>query len=356
MSEVKDLVEISKYAGERFDLVQAAGGNSSVKFDTGEMLIKASGFLLSDVNENSGYSKVFTKQVADIVKNQDIINSQNKRQRESLTGELLKEATIDKQNRPSIETLLHSLLLKYTLHTHSVVVNMIVVRDNCKEILNSIFKDDRIAFVQYETPGIELAIALDNELQKFETTPGIIILQNHGLIVTSDNKEDIERLTEYVLDKIEEYLNIDMASYKLTNKISRLFDSVMPTGDISFFSGDVVLSGLLKTNPQLFTDTPFCPDTFVYCSVNAVYVNDLSDKKSLEDYKAAHHELPKLVIYDGKLFFRASTLKKAREMEEVFKFHIMVLNQAHGNTLNFLPAQELSYLSNWEAEKYRQKL
>jgi rhamnose utilization protein RhaD (predicted bifunctional aldolase and dehydrogenase) len=40
MSEIKDFVEISKYAGERLDLVQAAGGNSSVKLDNGEMFIK----------------------------------------------------------------------------------------------------------------------------------------------------------------------------------------------------------------------------------------------------------------------------------------------------------------------------
>lgn len=356
MSEIKDFVEISKYAGERFDLVQAAGGNSSVKLDTGEMLIKASGFLLSDVNENAGYSRVFTKQVAAIVKNQDIISTGNKRERESLTGQLLKEATIDKQNRPSIETLLHSLLLKYTLHTHAVVVNMIVVRDNCKDILSAIFKDDSVAFVQYETPGIELAIALDNELQKFDAIPNIIILQNHGLIVTSDKKEEIETYTEYVLQKIEQYLTIDMAQYKLTNKVSRLYDSVTPSGDISFLSGDGFLNGLLETNPELFTDTPFCPDTFVYCSVKAVQIDSLSDKKSLEDYKEIHHELPKLVIYDGKLFFRASTLKKAREMEEVYKFHIMVLSQNQNQGLNFLPAQELAYLSNWEAEKYRQKL
>ena len=36
MSEIDDLVDISKYAGERFDLVQAGGGNSSVKYDNGE--------------------------------------------------------------------------------------------------------------------------------------------------------------------------------------------------------------------------------------------------------------------------------------------------------------------------------
>ena len=53
MIEIKNFVEISKYAGERFDLVQASGGNSSVKITDTKMLIKASGFLLSDINENS---------------------------------------------------------------------------------------------------------------------------------------------------------------------------------------------------------------------------------------------------------------------------------------------------------------
>lgn len=356
MSEVKDLVEISKYAGERFDLVQAAGGNSSVKFDTGEMLIKASGFLLSDVNENSGYSKVFTKQVADIVKNQEIINSGNKRERESLTAELLKEATIDKQNRPSIETLLHSLLLKYTLHTHSVVVNMIVVQENCKAILDAIFAEDKIAFVGYETPGVELAIALHKELQRFETTPKIIILQNHGLIVTSNDKNDIRLITEYVLEKIEAYLGIDMSKYKLTNEISALFNSVDTTGDITYLCDDMFLNEQLQKNPELFANTPFCPDTFVYCSTSPLVINDLSDTMPLEDYKQKSHEFPKVVIYKGRLFFRASTLKKAKEMEDVLKFHMMVLAQSKNMSLNFLPKEELDYLSNWEAEKYRQKL
>lgn len=36
------LVKMSKYAGQRFDLVQAGGGNTSVKFGN-KMYIKASG-------------------------------------------------------------------------------------------------------------------------------------------------------------------------------------------------------------------------------------------------------------------------------------------------------------------------
>jgi hypothetical protein len=34
----------------------------------------------------------------------------------------------------------------------------------------------------------------------------------------------------------------------------------------------------------------------------------------------------------------------------------MVLVQNDNNDLNFIEFEELAYLSNWEAEKYRQKL
>ena len=228
MSEIRDLVEISKYAGERFDLVQAGGGNSSVKFENGEMLIKASGFLLSDVNVNSGYSRVFTQKIASIVKDENIVNEKDKRTRESLTSTLVKDATIDTKNRPSIETLLH----KYTLHTHPIVVNMITIQKNYKEILKGIFKDEKIAFVKYQTPGIELALALDDELTKFDEIPNIIFLQNHGLIITSSYKKDIKKLTEYVLEKIENYFKIDMSRYKLSNEITYLLNNIEKNSNI----------------------------------------------------------------------------------------------------------------------------
>ena len=168
MKELSDLVDISKYAGERFDLVQSGGGNSSVKLKNGEMIIKASGFSLSDVNENNGYSTVLTKQIADIVNNNGVLKAKRKREREKITTKLVKKATIDKINRPSIETLLHSFLLKYTLHTHPIVVNIILVQKKWKEILELLFPNKKIALIEYQTPGIELAIALDKELKNFE--------------------------------------------------------------------------------------------------------------------------------------------------------------------------------------------
>ena len=355
MDEIKSLVNISKYAGERFDLVQAGGGNSSVKLDNGEMIIKASGFLLSDVKQDSGYSRVFTKQIADILQNNKILNSNDKRHRESLTTKLVQSATIDKNNRPSIETLLHSSLLKYTLHTHPIVVNMIVIQKNAKVILQSIFPDMQIVFVEYQTPGIELALKLDNELKKLENIPNIIFLQNHGLIVTSSNEDDIYKLNEYVLDKIEKYLKINISRYKTTNKITSLLNNIELNDNISYLSEDEFLNRQLKENKDLFFQTPFCPDSLVYCGISCVEINDISDTKSINSYKNKYYELPKVIILDGNLFFIAANIKKTKEMEDVFKFHIMVLSQNNTN-INSLQYDELAYLSNWEAEQYRQKL
>jgi rhamnose utilization protein RhaD (predicted bifunctional aldolase and dehydrogenase) len=356
MTEIKDLVEISKYAGERFDLVQGAGGNSSVKIEKGQMLIKASGFLLSEVNESFGYSVVFTKQVANIVNNERIINSTDKRQKEYLASQLLKEATFDKINRPSIETLLHSLLLKFTLHTHSIVVNMISVQVNWKEIFNEIFIKDQIVLVEYKTPGIELAFELNKELKRFEKIPKIIFLQNHGLIVTSNEKSEILELTEYVLKKIENHLNVDMSRYKLTNKISFLFNLLEVSSNFTYLCEDSFLVEQLKNNEKLFLSTPFCPDSFVYCGVNAVSLKSLNDILSLKDYLTKNQELPKVIIYASKLFLRCSSLKRAKEIEDVLKIQIMVLAHNEYKEINLLELEELIYLANWEAEKFRQEI
>ena len=128
MIELKNLIQMSKYAGERFDLVQAGGGNSSAKLKNNQMLIKASGYLLSDISINVGYSKVYTNKISNIINSDAIKNEFNKRKKEILAKKLVEEATINKINRPSIETLLHSTLYKYTLHTHPIVVNIVVIK------------------------------------------------------------------------------------------------------------------------------------------------------------------------------------------------------------------------------------
>ena len=316
------------------------------------MAIKASGFLLSEVEENSGYSLVDTKQIANIIENNQIFFSKDKKERDLLASRYVNDATIDKENRPSIETLLHSVLLKYTLHTHPVVVNMIVSQKNWNELLYKIFQNKEIALVKYRTPGIELAIELYSEIKKFKKIPNIIFLQNHGLIVTSDNINDIKILTEYVLDKIVNFLNIDMSKYKLTNKITSMCNKIKQTTLVSYLCEDTFLNKMVQIDRNIFFNRPFSPDTLVYCGARAVEINNFDDFFSINEYKNKYYDLPRIIIYKKYIFIRAQNIKKAKEIEDVLRFHIMVLANMP-ESIQVLNTDELLYLSNLDSEKYR---
>ena len=112
---MKGFVKISKYSGMREDLVQAGGGNSSFKISEERMAIKASGFQLADVTEENGYALVNPKIIRDRFLNCEDLSA--------LTDEdskaILNEAFIEGK-KPSIETFLHAVSGKYTLHTHSM--------------------------------------------------------------------------------------------------------------------------------------------------------------------------------------------------------------------------------------------
>ena len=74
-----NLAKLSKYFGQRYDLIQAAGGNSSIKVDK-KMFIKSSGYSLAELSISNGYSKVDNQILVDYlskVKNKEITNSKN---------------------------------------------------------------------------------------------------------------------------------------------------------------------------------------------------------------------------------------------------------------------------------------
>ena len=70
---VKDLIDISQYAGCRADYTQGGGGNTSVKNEEkGLMLIKASGYRLKDITATNAYVAVDKKKIADYYASVDL--------------------------------------------------------------------------------------------------------------------------------------------------------------------------------------------------------------------------------------------------------------------------------------------
>ena len=351
MTELKQLVEISKYAGARWDWVQAGGGNVSVKTADGKMYIKASGVCLADVSLTGGYAVLdhvkLLKAFGQIMRRP----GKTKELTEQKAALAMKACQISATPSASIETWLHAILKKYTLHIHPVVINALVCRRDWKKVLRHLFADIPYVAVAYKTPGIELALELKEMLSKKSAT--VIFLQNHGLVVSSDQKEQVISLTEQVLARAEKFLGLDMSAYKLTNELSSVYNDVVGTDYIAYLCQD---NALLQQAVKLAgIDSVLFPDQVVYCGEKIVVI-----KKRLRETLGALCKrgaiLPRVIIYKKRLFLMAPSLRKAREMEEVLRAHVQVLQTLKSGQAHALPRQELAYLTQWKAEKYRQKI
>ena len=354
--DLEQFINISRYAGERFDLVQAGGGNSSLKCADGTMLIKASGCSLSEVDAAHGYTTVHLSKVLAILEDPEVISASDKKRQEAIAALRLQESLSSSENRPSIETYLHALLARCTLHTHPIAVNAVAGREDWESILGGLIPE--ALFVPYETPGLRLALLLKDAIARNSDEsarkPMIVFLQNHGLIVSGDEPETVKSETERIVLALESYLGISLNAYKLTTTISTMLGEISAAHPIVYRSTDAELLRLVADLPWKKLARPFCPDGLVYTGAEPVMLDDPSSAQAVSQYYAAYGELPKVLMYRGQVFCVAPNVRKAKEIEEVFKFHAMVVAMA-GVDIQPLAEAELAYLGNWEAEKYRQQ-
>ena len=352
MKKQGQIQDMSQYAGSRFDLVQAGGGNSSVKLDDETMIVKASGINLSEVSSSSGYVDIRYQDIRDWFKNIDL-SAKNKAQREQLGKEVLSLSANQQQGKPSIETFLHALLNTYTLHTHPVSVNAITALDNWKELLLEDFPDS--ICVPYATPGIDLALRLVEALENCEVIPQIIFLQNHGLIVSSDKCEDVYKLTDRVSSQLSKKIGLDLTRYENVTELQQLVKNQWDELPVIYCSDDKVIKDNLANESATVELWPFCPDTLIYCGVRPVYLSSINDVQSVDKYHQEYSEAAKVLVLNDQVYFVNISLKKAAESEALFKFHLLAVAN-NGRRINRLSIEEISYLNNWDAEKYRQEV
>lgn len=349
------LIKMSKYAGQRFDLVQAGGGNTSVKFGN-QMYIKASGYLLSELTNTTGHTIVETDKVVAILDDAEVLEIADKKEKDATASRKLQLAKISDGPRPSIETYLHALLYKHTLHVHSISVNLFTSHQNWLQKMAEL--DSEALCVRYETPGIELALELKKQMEvykeDFGRLPHVIFLQNHGLIISSDNYEDIEAFNEKVVVAAEKKAGIDFSRYRNTTKMANCCNETFQREDIAYLSEDATITELLnQINPEQLKK-PFSPDGYVFCGYTILDMDELQPA-IFRDYQEKYFDAPKIVRFKGLIYIMAADLKKAKMIEDVFKNNLLIAKNL-GADLQFLEDGEISYLGNWEAEKYRQKL
>jgi len=357
--KVNELVSLCAYAGERFDLSQAGGGNASFIND-GDLWITASGWPLSDVKDESAMCRLdhsgLVEVMRDLMKKRDQLN---KAELEQLASANVRQCSKSTDIRPSIETLMHCLLGPYTLHTHPIAVTALLCRKNWREAINELFPD--AITVDYETPGVRLALALAERLQKgtlASSSYGVrkIFLENHGLIISGDSDEEVAKATDEVVLTVANHLGMDLSRYRLSNRLSNLLRAVTEESLCSYYCEDKILLDVMKKSEDLLMERPSWPDQLVYCGSAGVRLSSFGDKRAITDFKAKYGHLPKVVLVEDHLFLVERTIKNCRRLEEVLKAHVMMLANADMDDVQFLSNDEQEYLLNWEAEKARQRM
>ncbi|MEM9103097.1 MAG: class II aldolase/adducin family protein [Pseudomonadota bacterium] len=358
------LKKLSQYAGNRYDLVQAGGGNASVKKQSEGMFIKASGVRLSEVNELSGFVKVNDEQIRQFI-NSTNFSQWNKRQREHAANQCVMDARLQNDGKPSIETLLHAILDTYTLHTHPIAINAVVAKQDWLAVCEQLYPD--ALFVTYATPGIDLALAMQEAMisyqQNKQVFPQVVFLQNHGLIVSCDRPEKVIELTEHLIIQAEKVNKLDLSAYRMTSIIANRLTAETGVDTQVIYSSDTHIQEFMHNflHREKEQDLwPFCPDTLVYCGVKPLIIEfpqeNISEvvlTEAIKNYKGRYQDTPKVIFFENAAYTCGKTFKKAQEAEELLRFHCMLINKL-GNSIERLTWEEVRYLSNWDAEKYRQ--
>ena len=183
MVELDKLRALSARVGADPLLVQAAGGNTSLK-DDGVMWIKASGTWLKDALAKDIFVPLDHAAIMAALANNDPAC-------ESCTA-FVRTDLNSTGLRPSIETTVHALMpQRVVVHVHCVNTIAWAIRADAEQRLAEKLADFNWAFIPYARPGLPLAGAIAARIK-----PGVdvLVLGNHGLAVAADSVEEADAL------------------------------------------------------------------------------------------------------------------------------------------------------------------
>lgn len=354
MNSLLDLEQLSKYAGQRLDWIQAGGGNTSIKLKE-SMFVKASGWSLSEVTSKQGYVEIKYEEIRHFLKTANL-NTLTKEQKEEAGKTCLANAALS-PGAPSIETYLHASLGPVVLHTHPWVVTAIACRPDWENLIDNILPFLCVK-VPYYTPGIELGIALSEKCALFEAQhnrkPSCIILQNHGLIISGHTVEEVLAETEQVSDTLAHYLATNISHYKASGPIQKSWYELTQNLMTVYWVQHPVVQEALTDFPHRLNSPVMFPDQVVFGGFYCLNIESPDNLQPVINYQKKYGIWPRLIRYNTAVYAIAPTLKKAKEIEDVLVCHLMTLSL--GGSLQPLPKEELNYLVHWEAEKLRQNL
>lgn len=334
------LAEASQRIGADPLLIQAAGGNSSIKEDD-TLWVKASGLWLRDALQRPMFVPVALSQVRERVRSGD----------DDPVGPAVLQSLAIAGLRPSIETTLHALMPhRVVLHVHAIDAIVWAVLPDAQATLTKRLAGLNWGWVEYRRPGLPLTHAVAELTQR--QVVDVVLMANHGMVIGADTVPQAEALLQHVVDRL------------------RLAVRRAPRADSAGLARDAEGTGWqLPVHPDshgVATDPlnlrraergVLYPDHVVFLGHRvATAPTHLTGDGALRAWLVQQRSLatpPPYVAVPGRgVLVRDDLPEAAQEMLACLAHVLERLPECPEPV--YLPDEETRALANWEAEKFRQ--
>jgi rhamnose utilization protein RhaD (predicted bifunctional aldolase and dehydrogenase) len=314
---LNQLLRYSTRWGADFNLVQGAGGNTSIKY-ADRLIVKASGTRLEDA---------LTKNIFVDVSMADGLAMADGGPTPAVDGV-----------RASIETSLHAVIPhRVVAHLHALDILALGVRVDGEAILEERLAGIRWAWVDYTKPGVGLAQSVKAAL---DSRPAdVIVLGNHGIVVAGESPEAVDGLLSKVLQRVAVTPRLAQPRFDSLAELARQHDLEVARLPLAH------QAALDPVNMKISTTGSLYPDHVVFLGRGAMAL----------DQRLSANNQSMLYLAAGVGALLAPGLPaEAHEMAACLGA-VSSRVQA-GARLRVLSTEEEDELLQWDAEKYRQQL
>lgn len=237
-------IEVCNELSNQYELVQSRGGNVSYKLND-KLVITSSGSKMSDVTFFGGNCVCNVHLLPSYFEHDDFYRDR-----------LYKSKLFESSERPSMETGVHCNLEGDILHTHPIYLNTILSSKEAKGIIDELFGEMDYEFIPYCSPGVELTNLIASYRQA-----SVYFLENHGLIVCSDDLKEAYETTKYINDTCKDWLMSKSVSFIEFNHVvdgccGYVFPDAVALSDDNMVVNCYIINTMSELNltPKFLTD------------------------------------------------------------------------------------------------------
>jgi len=350
---LEELAALSREFGT-VSYVKGGGGNTSLK-DSSTLWVKPSGRTLSEMTPDAFVALDRSR----LAKLYSVTVPEDPHAREEMVKEIMAGAVRpDSRGRPSVEAALHdSFEAVFVVHVHPPLVNGMTCAREGEAGCRRLFPE--ALWIPYQDPGYTLCMACRREMRAYAETrghePGIVFLQNHGLIVAADTAETIRRTIQRIMGVLRDAYSAAGIEMTLTQgsapspETERRLRALLRA-----VKGDATTE-VVSAGPCSVAEGPVTPDHI--CFSGSYPLKGEPAAASIAAYREQHGRDPMVIACEDGVFGIGPD-RKAAELALVFALDgalVRQLTEAFGG-IGYMDDRARRFIEDWEVEAYRRRI